>query len=675
MRNWKQWNSTGRLIRLASDLRTSENAVLLALSALLGFATGLGIWVFQEAIALIHDLFSGLQETFSPAIGVLTVVISLAAAGALVGWIMERFIGEERHHGVAGIMEAVALAGGRLRYRRMPYKALASALSLGAGASVGPEDPSVQIGANMGSWFAHALHVTEDQARLLVAAGAASAISAAFGAPIAGVFFALEVILNGAFETRSFGVIVLASVIASAFTQALRPAAEMGPFNYALGTPLEIPLFIPLGLVLALVSVLFVRAIYWQHDLWHRFAHLPRAARTALAGGLVGGVGIFLPQIMGTGRETMNAVLNGDLELSLLMLLALSGFKLLMTAISMAGGFVGGIFAPSLFVGTMVGSFYGHVIVSIFRDPRLGDPQAYAIVGMAASMAGVVRSPITAIMMVFELTNDYRLILPIMLATVICVYVAEQFERHGIYTQSLLRKGVHLPQGRETDLMQGVTVEEAMLKPAPTISASASLTELRDTLRHYHSNSLCVVDEEGLLCGVVTLSDLQRAYAAGPNAALTVDEICSRNVVTVHAQQQVWEAIRLMSLHDIGRVPVVRRGTREVIGLIGRHGVVRAYNVAIARKLEDQHLAEQIRLNTLTGGHVAEYVVEDDSPLVEHKIRDIQWPSESAIVAIRRHTRLLVPHGDTIFRVSDVVTVIYEGDAEDSFRVLFTGKN
>ncbi len=658
------------LAMAAAYMRTSENAILLTLSAALGLLIGLAIWMFQQGITLFSSVSQQAQSAISPVLGAVSIVITLALAGALVGWIMDRFIGHERHHGVAGIVEAVALAGGRLRYRRMPFKALASALSLGAGASVGPEDPSVQIGANLGSWFARVFRTHEDQTRILVAAGAAGAIAAAFRAPIAGVFFALEVILNGAFETRSFGVIVLASVVSSAVTQAIQPHAELGPFNYALGGVLEIALFIPLGLILAIVSVIFVRAVFWQHDLWHKHVHLPRPARTALAGALVGMVGIFLPQIMGIGRETMSGVLNGELQFSVWMLLIIAAAKILMTSVSMAGGFVGGIFAPALFVGTLIGSLYAQVLSLFIDRTNLGDPQAYAIVGMAATMAGVVRSPITAIMMVFELTNDYRLILPIMLAAVICVVLAERLEPHGIYMKSLIRQGIHLAQGRETDLMQGILVEEVMLKPAPSISETASLVELRDGFRKYRMNALCVVDAAGLLSGIVTLKDLQRAYVPAQETALTVCDICTRQVVTVSHDQRVWDALRVMSEHDVGRVPVLKRGTKEVVGLFGRHGIVLAYNLAITRKLEDQHFAQRVRLTTLTGGHVVEYIVTDESPAAEKKIRDIDFPSDSAVAAVTRRGRLIVPRGDTTLHPGDVVTILTDSDsAQDVVRL------
>ncbi len=673
MLNWANLPGKTQLNRLAQQLRTSENAVLMALAGVLGLAVGIGILFFREGIEIFHELFAvGLTETlFSPLIGSVSIILSLSLAGFIVGAIMQRFIGEERHHGVAGVMEAVALAGARLRYTRMPFKAVAAALSLGAGASVGPEDPSVQIGANLGSWFGQRLRLNEDQVRLLVAAGAASAVAAAFKAPIAGVFFALEVILNGAFETRSFGVVVLAAVVSAGFTQAIEPAPEMGPFAYTLGSPLEIPLFIPLGILLAFVSVVFMRAVNWQYNLWH---HLPltRPVKTALAGALVGIIALFLPGIMGPGRETMSAVLGGETNFTIVMLLALAGFKLLMTAVSLASGFVGGIFAPSLFVGIMLGSVYGRIVSSIFSVDAVGDPQAYAIAGMAAVMAGIVRSPITAIMLVFELTNDYRLILPIMLATVICVYVAEKIEPHGIYMSGLLRKGIRLPQGREIDLMQGVTVGEAMIAPAPTIIESASLLELRDMLRVSRSNSLCVVDEEGQLSGIVTLSDLQRAYSLEKDHSQSVSDICTRDVIMLYPEDTVWTAIRAMSTRDIGRAPVVKRGTRQLIGMIGRHGVMRAYNIAIVRKLEDAHIAESIRLNTMTGAHVFEFRVAAGAPIISQHIAEIQWPLESTIASIRRDNMLIIPHGNTEIKANDLLTIVAEPSAASDLTKLVT---
>ncbi|MBE0690663.1 MAG: chloride channel protein, partial [Anaerolineae bacterium] len=452
--------------------------------------------------------------------------------------------------------------------------------------------------------------------------------------------------------------------------QALEPGAELGPFNFALGSPLEIPLFVPLGILLAFVSVGFSRMVYWQHDVWHHRVHLPQPAKTALTGALIGVVAIFLPQVMGAGREVMNDVLRGTAEMDMLLLLVLGLGKIIVTGVSMGGGFVGGIFAPALFVGTMLGSLYGHIIVSVL-GLSTSDAQAYAIAGMAAVMSGVVRSPITAIMLVFELTNDYRLILPIMLASVTCIIIAERFEPLGLYLLSLRKKGINLVPGREIDLMQGVLVGDAMLKPAPIITQDASLAELRDMLRRYKTTSVVVVDDKQHLCGIVTLSDLQLAYQPEGNDQLHVGDICTRDPATITAEDTLWTAIRLMSQEDVGRLPVVKRGTREVTGLIGRHGVVRAYNVAVQRKVQDQHTQERVRLNTLTGGHTYEFYVETDSPMIGRRISDIQWPPESVVASIERNGRLIIPHGDTALEPDDLVVVVADPAIAEELSILF----
>ncbi len=501
------------VFRLRLVVRRSDQGALIAIAVALGLTIGISVWVFQQGIKLFHLIFQTwfAGEVLTPIVGAVAVVISLTIAGALVGLVVSRLVGHEQLHGVASVMEAVAYGGGQLPYRKMPAKALASMLSLGAGASVGPEDPSVQIGASLGSWFGSLLRLHGNQLRLLVAAGVAAAIAAAFKAPIAGVFFALEVILNGTFDVKSFAVIVLAAVVSSGMTQALDPTLEMGPFNYSLGSPLEIPLFLPLGIILGFVSIGFIRLLYWQRDRWDGIKNLSLPVKTAIAGAMVGAVAIFLPEIMGAGRETINAVLSGEAHFTLVMLLVLGAAKLIMTTVSIGGGFVGGVFAPALFIGTMFGAAYGQIVAALLPGTAAGDAQAYAIAGMAAMLAGVVRSPITAILLVFELTNDYRLILPIMLSTVICVFVAERMMA-GVYHHGLARMGIRLPQGKEVDLLNRVMVSEAMLTPAPIITETASLVDLRDRLRAQRSYSMVVLNDDHELRGIVTLPDLQRAY-------------------------------------------------------------------------------------------------------------------------------------------------------------------
>ncbi len=661
-------------VRMLMRARRSENTMLLILAVVVGIASGVGVWLYRKGIEFFQSIFVDrlADITLAPVLGAAAIIVTLALAGLIVGWIMNRYIGEERHHGVAGIMEAVALTGGHLRYARMPVKAFASALSLGAGASVGPEDPSVQIGANVGSFLGQKLHLSPDRVRVLVAAGGGSAIAAVFRAPIAGVFFAMEVILNGEFITSSFGVVVLACVVSSVVTQSIEVGGpEFGALTYTLGSVLEMPLYLLLGLVLAPVCVVFIRAIYWQHDMWHHYAgRISRPLRTALAGALVGLVGIFLPQILGTGREPMISVLGStDVQYTVALLLILGLVKVLMTSLSLAGGFVGGIFAPSLFVGTMLGGAFGRIINSIFQSGALSDPQAYAIAGMAAVMAGVVRAPITAIMLVFEVTNDYRLILPIMLASVTCVFLAEMFEPDGVYALGLKRKGVRLRQGRDVDVMQGLIVQDAMLKPAPTIYADASLLELRDALRKFHAHGISVVDDHNQLIGIVTLSDLQKAYEAGMVEGY-VRDILIKDVVTTLPDEPLWTAIRHMGQRDIGRLPVLNPVTREPVGVLTRNSIMRAYNQAITAKIEQQHTEDQVRLHTLTGAHVVDYLIRPGAPIVSKKVKDVEWPPECAVAAIRRGEQLIVPHGNTDIRLWDTLTIVTDPHAEDNLMKL-----
>ncbi len=671
---------------------TTQNLTLMLLAALLGFAVGGCIYVFDQMIELAHSIFAeGIAHNGIGAVleslglpGELALIPMLAGAGLIVGLIMQTAVGEEKLHGVAKIIESVAFTGGRLPYLKMPFKALASALSLGAGASVGPEDPSVQIGANLGSYIGQKLRVSEENLRLIVAAGAASAIAAAFNAPIAGVFFALEVILRD-FTRGAFGVVVLAAVISSAFTQTVDlPSLSLGTLEFTAGSPVQLAFYVLLGLLLGPVSSLFIRTVYWQHELWHHYVRLPRPFRTMLAGALVGVVAMFLPQIMGPGKEVLRAVFSGEASFALHTLLALAAAKLLLTGVSIAGGFVGGVFAPTLFVGVMLGAAYGQILAALLPGMMSDTPESFAIAGMAGIMAGVVRAPIMAILLVFELTGSYQAILPMMLTTVICVFVVERIGPAGIYTLGLLRQGIHLQQGRDIDLMQGVLVSEIMQYPVPTINRSASLGLLRDELRHQHVRSLCVLDEDGLLYGVVTLSDLQNTYerimdecsANGTDSArqmnnLTVGDICTQNVIYAYPDEVLLLAIRRMGEKDVGRLPVIKRGTRELVGVLRRHHIMQAYNLALSRKMQDQHLAEQVRLNTLTGAHVFEMRIARDSQICGKLIRELPWPPETVVASIQRKGRLVVPHGNTELKPDDVLTIVADPQAERVLERLF----
>lgn len=663
----------------------SENTILIFIAVLLGLSTAAFVLVFREAFHQVEYFTrhvigaEGYLGAWLSGFGLnpqWSIVIILPTIGFIVGAIVQRFVGEEKHHGTAALMEAVALVGGRLNYRKAPFKAVAAALSIGGGASVGAEDPSVQIGANLGAFFGEKLRLSDERRKLLVAAGAASAIATAFQAPIAGVFFALEVIL-GEFTSRSFGVVVLAAVISSGTSRYLLGGAQpvFGDLDYQLGSSTQLPFYLLLGIILAFIASGAIRFYHWQYELWHDF-HIPMPLKTAFAGFLVALIAVYFPQIMGPSEETMHGILSGHLELSVGLLLGLALLKMLTNAVSQGGGFQGGTFAPMLFVGIVLGNAYGKILAWFAPAETVGAAHTYAIAGMAGMLAGVLRAPITAILLVFELTDDYLLILPIMLTSVVCVMLAERLGIEGIYMHSLVKHGLRLSQGRDIDLMQGIEVREAMLTPAPLIRDNATLPELRQAFHHEHTRALCVVDAAGILVGIVTLGDLQRAFEEAmqgdnpPIEKLYVINICSRDVVTVAPNEMLWTAIRSMGARDIGRLPVVARDGK-VLGMLRRQDIMNAYNLAIARKLQDQHYAEQVRLHTLTGAHVLEYEVKADSLVLEKCIKECHWPPEAAVASISRKNKLIVPHGETKLLLHDVVTIVADPQAEPILEQLF----
>ena len=339
-------------------------------------------------------------------------------------------------------MEAVALAGGRLRYQRIVQKSVGAAISIGSGASVGPEDPSVQIGANLGSFFGQKLHLSDSRMRAVVAAGAASGIAAAFNAPIAGVFFAIEVIL-GELSSSAFMVVVLSSVVSSVFTQAVSGAqpAFFVP-TYVFHSAAELPFYLVLGLLAGPVSALYVWLIYRMRDIFGSWKRIPRWVKPAVAGMIVGVVGIFLPQIFGVGYSTIEAILRGE-NFTVSLLMAVMIAKLVMTAVSSGGGFLGGLFAPALVIGSTLGASFGTLAAGLFQGMQI-DPPAFALVGMAAVLAGAVHAPLTAIILLFEMTNDYRIILPLMFTVVISLLISRRIESDSVYQISLARKGIRL---------------------------------------------------------------------------------------------------------------------------------------------------------------------------------------------------------------------------------------
>ena len=481
---------------------------LIVLALTIGAGAGLGAIVFRWLITMFTRVLSGHADysvaghaanPHVPWLGIWFVIAAPALGGLLYGPLVHRFAREARGHGVPEVMFAVARRGGRIGGQVAIVKSLASALCIGAGGSVGREGPIVQIGAALGSTLGRAVRLTEGRLRVLVACGAAGGIAATFNAPLAGVFFAMELILRD-FTAESFGAVVLASVTASVVGRAAFGSGaflHLPPFH--VHHPAELILYAALGLVAGAVGVGFTRVLYGIEDLCDKLWRGPEWLRPAVGGVLLGGLLLALPQLYGVGYPVLENAIDGRYVIGFLIVL-LAG-KMIATSLTIGIGGSGGVFAPSLFMGAMLGTAFGLVLHHL--APGLApDPGAYGLVGMGAVFAGAARAPITAVVVMFEMTGEYSIILPLMLAIVLATLVSRLLARDTIYTLKLRRRGVDL-DGQERPRATA-TVRTVMEEVPGALPEDTALDEAARLLPLSEHGVQPVTDAAGAYRGVIT---------------------------------------------------------------------------------------------------------------------------------------------------------------------------
>lgn len=658
-----------RLVRLLDRWQPPETVVVVATALIVGLGAGLGAVVFRWLIGWFNMLFFVTAQSALSFMGRYYVIIIPAIGGLLVGTMIYFFAREAKGHGVPEVMEAVAMRGGRIRPIVAVIKSLASSVCIGSGGSVGREGPIVQIGSTLGSTLGQILHVSDDRIRNLVACGAAGGIAATFNAPIAGVLFALEVIL-GEFSVGYFSTVVISSVTASVVGRIFLGNEPAFPIpSYSMASPWELLLYAALGIVAAFVAVAFTHTLYKFEDIFDAW-RFPEYLKPMVGGLGMGIIGLYFPDLFGVGYEAIERALLGEIMVGTVLLLLV--LKIVATSLTIGSGGSGGVFAPSLFIGSMLGAAYG-VVVHHWLPTLTAAPGAYALVGMAAVFAGAARAPITSIIILFEMTDDYRIILPLMFATVISTLLSEHLSRESIYTLKLARRGIHLERGHDIDVMQGITVGEAMTPEPEMVSASTPLRELSDRFATSHYHGYPVLDEEGKLYGVVTLQDLERITRGGKRPpGAKVGQICTRNPLVAYPDEPLWTALKRIGTRDIGRLPVVsREDPTRLVGLIRGNDIIRAYNKAIARRVELQHRAERLRLGKVTGTEFIEADVHPASPLAGQQIKELNLPSDCVLISIQRGRRLVIPHGDTVLQPGDRVTALVDTHCLEPFQSRF----
>jgi len=569
--------------RWFNHINLNENAVMIIMALFVGVLGGYGAVAFRWLIGSFQNIFFGHGKNhfldFLFTLPWYAKLIPPIIGGAIVGPLVYFFAREAKGHGVPEVMEAVALKGGVIRKRVVVIKAMASAICIGSGGSVGREGPIVQIGSAIGSAFGQILRVSPDRMRTLVGCGGAAGIAATFNAPIAGVMFAMEIIL-GEFGIATFSPIVVSSVMATVISR-----AYMGNYpafivpQYSLVSVYEIPLYIVLGIIAGLIGVGFTTCLYKAEDLFAKI-RIPEYTKAALGGAVIGVIGIFFPHIFGVGYDAIEMVLLEKMAWSII--LCLIFVKILATSATLGSGGSGGIFAPSLFIGSMTGAAFGYLAHFLFPDVT-ATSGAYGLVGMGAVLAAATHGPINAIIILFEMTGSYKIILPLMLSCIISAMLATQIKKESIYTMKLIRRGTDIRAGREINVMRSLLAKDAMTTDVVTVPETMPLKALlKFTISSKHS-SFPVVDGNGLLCGIVTFQDFKDViYEEGLDNLVVAKDLATLKVVTITPDESLDTALKKIGFRNIEQLPVVdAKDSRKILGILSRRDIFASYNKAL----------------------------------------------------------------------------------------------
>lgn len=560
------WAWPGRW-SIGNWLRAGSSA-LVVLAMIVGAVTGLGAVGFRWLITTFTRMFTGYDDysglgrvasTHWPWLGFWFLLLAPVVAGAIYGPIVHRFAPEARGHGVPEVMYAVSYRGGRIAPRVTLVKALASALCIGGGGSVGREGPIVQIGSAAGSTIAQLLRLDTPRIRLLVACGAAGGISATFNTPLAGPFFAMELILRD-FAAESFGAVVLSSVTAAVVGRALlgdEPFLSLPAF--AVHSPVEYVLYLVLGIVVGIIGVAFSKLLYLVEDACDWLWRGPEWARPAVGGLLLGGLLLALPQMYGVGYPVLQNAVHGQYLIGVL--LVLMAGKMFATSLTIGIGGSGGVFAPTLFIGAMAGTAFGTVAHDVL--PHLTEaPGAYGLIGMGAALGGATRAPITAVIILFELTGQYSIILPLMAAVAIAAGTGRLLSRDTIYTAKLWRRGIDLDAARRPPM----TAAQIAQPPPDPLSEDTPLRRALMLTAATAGDVLPIVDADGHYRGCISVTDVKEALAQQDPSTPVAGVL--HQPPALRAQDKLTRILAALSGYETTGLPVVSPDGSTLIGWI-----------------------------------------------------------------------------------------------------------
>ncbi len=556
------------MILVATVIGVGGGLTAVALRYLIGFFQWVSFGSWNNLLEAAHRI-PWYVLIFIPAIG-----------GLIVGPMVYRIATEARGHGVPEVMEAVAVHGGVIRPRVVLIKALASAVCIGTGGSTGREGPIVQIGSALGSSIGQGLKVSARRLRTMVGCGAAAGIAGAFNAPIAGALFAVEIIL-GDFGVPQFSPIVISSVVATVVSRYF--LGDMPAFivpRYELVSGFELIPYALLGLVAAFVGVGFTTLLYRVEDVFDAM-RVPDITKPAIGGLLVGVLALAFPHILGVGYETIDMALAGKGVWYLLLALIL--LKLFATSVTLGSGGSGGIFAPSLFLGAMTGGLLGTLVHHLFPSVTAG-PGAYALVGMGAVVAATTHAPLTAMIIIFEMTGDYKIIPSVMAACVISVLLATRLKRTSIYTEKLVRRGIELFQPLEFNVLRRLSVKSVLTRDPVVVNEQTPFRKLVDLAVNSPRSEFFVVRDTKEYLGTISVHQLRQVILDKEwlDELIIARDLADPTYPSLRPDDNLDMAMRLFTRENVEELPVLDEG--RLVGSVRKSDVLEVYNRELMRR-------------------------------------------------------------------------------------------
>ncbi|MGD0994642.1 MAG: chloride channel protein [Candidatus Bathyarchaeia archaeon] len=583
------------------------------IALLIGTICGLGSIVFYEAIRLVSTVLLGdVAGFFAPSpvgeggsLGLVSsrlwlIPLVTTVGGLCSGILVYGFAPEAEGHGTDAAIDAFHNKDGQIRSRTPLVKLAASAITIGSGGSAGREGPTAQIGAGFGSFLSRRLHLSSKDRRIAVAVGIGAGIGSIFKAPFGGAILSAEILYMGDFEVETLLPAFIASTVGYSIFASyagwtpIFGYMKLGAFN----DPLYLPFYAVLGIVCGLVGIVYVKGFYGTRALFQRLG-MPRFLKPALGGFLVGIIGMFLPQVLGMGYGWLQIAMSGNFVLLPIILIPIIIVaKIVATSLTVGSGGSGGVFAPALVIGGLLGASLWIFLNGLL--PNFGPViAAFVIVGMMAFFGGVGKVPIAVILMVSEMTGGLTLLVPSMIATTLAYVITGKYTIYRSQVQSRADSPAHRSE-YSTPLMQKLFVKDAMTKKVTTTALNSPLSEVAEIMAKNTIKGMPVLDDNGKLVGMVTLTDVLKVNPE-QRATTMVSSVMTKELITTIPDESLYTAFGKMTSNQIGRLPVVEPGdSTKLIGIITREDVWRVYNIEIMSKLEETKLSGSVKENSET---------------------------------------------------------------------------